>query len=60
MSAISSVFGGDGIYLGEGAPGLVSLIKAVVTLDNGIIPQTTIPSKQKLLKEFGIDLLTVK
>lgn len=50
VSAINSVFGDNGIYLGEGAPGLVSLIKAVVTLENRLIPPTATPSKLRIIK----------
>lgn len=48
-SAISSVFGDNGIHVGEGAPGLVSLIKAVVTLENRVIPPTATSSKSRIM-----------
>lgn len=51
MSAISSAFGDNGIYLGEGAPGLMSVIKAVLTLENRIIPPTAAPSKFSVIKK---------
>jgi hypothetical protein len=51
VSAISSVFGDNGIFLGESAPGLVGLIKAVITLENRTVPPTAAPGKLTIDKE---------